>query len=140
VATDEVAAQSGRAVGHMVAPGARTRIGDHAVVHSVDVKARSTADLVVHLKDAVPSKRATAHFTHAFAQLEMHGVVVPLQALVLGELLVALGALKDLARLAFVNASFVVAQRLVAAEPSQTLLAVVRLHDSTYTSCAALTS
>jgi hypothetical protein len=32
VATDEVGAQFGRAVGHVVALGARTRIGDHAVV------------------------------------------------------------------------------------------------------------
>jgi hypothetical protein len=65
-------------------------------VHSADVsheravagtrlaalKARSTAHLVVPhanvlLKVAVLSKRATAHFAHVIAQLEMHGLVVP---------------------------------------------------------------
>jgi hypothetical protein len=139
VATDEVGAQFGRAVGYVVALGARTWIGDHAVVHSADVsheravagvrlaalKARSTAHLVVphanvRLKCAVLSKRATAHFAHVFAQLEMHGVVVPLQA----ELLVTLGALKVLARLALVNASFVVAQLGVVCEASQTHIAL----------------
>ncbi len=143
VATDEVAAQSGRAFGHMIALGARTRIGDHAVVHSADVrhertvvgirlpalKARSTAHLVVphanvHLEVAVSSKRATAHVAHVVAQLEMHGLVVPLQVALQAELLVALGALKVLARLALVNASFVVAQREVAAEPAQTHIAL----------------
>jgi hypothetical protein len=64
----------------------------------------------VKLKVAVPSKRATAHFTHVFAQLEMHGLVVLLQAALLAEPLVAFEALKVLARLAVVNASFVVAQ------------------------------
>jgi hypothetical protein len=143
VATDEVDAQSGRIRRHVVALGARTWIGNHAVVHSADVshevgllaerlaalKARSTADLIVpranvHLKDAVPSKRATAHFAHVVAQLEMHGVVVPVQVAPLGEPLVALGAFKVLARLALVNASFVVAQLGVRAEPSQTHIAL----------------
>ncbi len=78
----------------------------------------------VRLEVAVLSKRATAHFAHVFAQLEMHGVVVPLQVLLLAEPLVAFGALKVLARLAVVNASFVVAQRLVAAKTSQTHVAL----------------
>ena len=143
MATDEVAAQFGWEVGHVVALGARTRIGDHAVVHSADVahertvagtrpaalKARSTAHLVVshanvRLKVAVQTKRATAHFAHVVAQLEMHGLVVHVQVAPLAEPLVAFGALKVLARLAVVNASFVVAQRLIAAEPSQTNLAL----------------
>jgi hypothetical protein len=112
-------------------------------VHSADVsheravagirlaalKARSTAHLVVshtnvHLKCVVLSKRATAHFAHVFAQLEMHGLVVRGQVGLLAEPLVALDALKVLARLAVVNASFVVAQRPVAVEPSQTLVAL----------------
>jgi hypothetical protein len=59
-----------------------------------------------------------------FAQLEMHGLVVPLQDALLAEPLVAFGALKVLARLALVNASFVVAQRLVAAKTSQTHIAL----------------
>jgi hypothetical protein len=63
----------------------------------------------VHLKVAVLSKRATAHFAHVFAQLEMHGLVVPRQDALLAEPLVAFDALKVLARLAVVNASFVVA-------------------------------
>jgi hypothetical protein len=127
----------------MVALGARTRIGDDAVVHSPDVrhevavagvrfaalKARSTADLVVphanvHLKVHVLSKCATAKFAHVFAQFEMHGLVVPLQVALQAELLVAFGALIVLARLAFVNASFVVAQLRVRAEPSQTHIAL----------------
>jgi hypothetical protein len=78
----------------------------------------------VLLKVAVQSKRATAHFAHVFAQLEMHGVVVPLQLAFLGESLVAFGALKVFARLALVNASFVVAQRPLVCEPSQTNLAL----------------
>jgi hypothetical protein len=44
------------------------------------------------------------------AQLEMHSVVVPGQVALLGEPLVAFEALVVLARLAVVNASFVVAQ------------------------------
>ena len=143
MATDEVDAQIRRTVGHVVALGARTRIGDHAVVHSAYVlheravagvrlaalKARSTADLVVldanvHLQCAVLSKRATARFAHVFAQLEMHGLVVHAQVALLAELLVAFGALKVLARLAFVNASFVVAQLVLRTEPSQTHIAL----------------
>jgi hypothetical protein len=143
VATDEVAAQFGWEVGHVVALGARTWIGDHAVVHSADVaheaavagvrlaalKARSTADLVVphanvNLKVAVQSKRATAHFAHVFAQLEMHGLVVRGQVALRAEPLVALEALKVLARLAFVNACFVVAQLVRRTEPSQTHVAL----------------
>jgi hypothetical protein len=93
------------------------------------LKARSTAHLVVPhanvlLKVAILSKRATAHFADVFAQLEMHGLVVPLQLAFLGEFLVAFGALKVLARLALVNASFVVAQLRVRAEPSQTHIAL----------------
>jgi hypothetical protein len=74
----------------------------------------------VLLKVAVLSKRTTAHIAHVFAQLEMHGLVVPVQLAFLGESLVAFGALKVLARLAVVNASFVVAQLGVVVEPSQT--------------------
>jgi hypothetical protein len=57
----------------------------------------------VKLKVTVLSKRATAHFAHVFAQLEMHGLVVLRQVALRAELLVAFGALKVLARLAFVN-------------------------------------
>ena len=151
VASDEVDAQMRRIRRHVVALGARTRIGDHAVVHSPDVlqervvvrvrlaalKARSTAHLVVPhanvpLKVGVLSKRATAHFAHVFAQLEMDGVVVRLQVLLLAEPLVAFGALKVLARLALVNAGFVVAQVAHLCEPSQThvaLWSVVAIED-----------
>ena len=93
------------------------------------LKARSTADLVVphanvHLKVAVPSKRATAHFAHVFAQLEMHGLVVPVQVAPRGESLVAFSALKVLARLALVNSSFVLLQVAHLCEPSQTHIAL----------------
>jgi hypothetical protein len=55
----------------------------------------------------------------------MHGLVVPCQTLLLGELLVAFEALKVLARLAVVNASFVAASvDSLRAEPSQTLVAL----------------
>jgi hypothetical protein len=77
----------------------------------------------VRLEVAVPSKRATAHFAHVVAQLEMHGVVVPRDVALLAESLVAFGALKVLA-LAVVNASFVVAQRPRVTEPSQTHIAL----------------
>jgi hypothetical protein len=78
----------------------------------------------VHLKVHVLSKRATAHFAHVFAQLEMHGLVVHGQVVLVAELLVAFGALKVLARLAFVNASFVVAEISQGVEPSQTHIAL----------------
>jgi hypothetical protein len=58
------------------------------------------------------------------AQLEMHGLVVPVQLAFLGESLVAFGALKVLARLAFVNSGFVVAQLRVVGVPSQTNIAL----------------
>jgi uncharacterized protein (DUF952 family) len=74
-----------------------------ARVRLAALKARSTADLVVPhanvpLKRAVQSKdkRATAHFAHVFAQLEMHGVIVLRQVALLAEPLVAFGALKAL--------------------------------------------
>jgi hypothetical protein len=54
----------------------------------------------------------------------MHGVVVHVQVALLAEPLVALGALKVLARLALVNASFVEAQLVHRTEPSQTHIAL----------------
>jgi hypothetical protein len=78
----------------------------------------------VRLKIDVLSKRATAHFAHVFAQLEMHGLVVPVQVAPRGESLVAFSALKVLARLALVNSSFVLLQVAHLCEPSQTHIAL----------------
>jgi hypothetical protein len=130
------AAYTGPASGGVVVGAQRRcvlweRVFDRLVLRAVGlaVAVVGTADLVVPyanvlLKVGVQSKRATAHFAHVFAQLAMHGLVVRGQVALQAEPLVAFGALKVLARLAFVNASFVVAQRPVVVEPSQTHIAL----------------
>ena len=139
VASDVVAAEGRQAVADEVAELAVARIADNAEMNSIGVReevgvagegaaaveARRTAHALVHHADvaeevAVLAKRASTLAALERSHFVVHGAHVALEVALLAESLATLVARVVVGLVRVVNASDVVAQRLVRAEASQT--------------------